>query len=172
MKRFEIKKNNLLEQYLKEVFSECKRESLINFNQTAILFSSEDLSLPNSLDGFSHGSGNSPSLSSGLMAKYLIDKHKSLSVKVDNRYAKPSDGWIKTYTGTGSINLNEEIVGIFYNTLDTANSLSDVILKSVELPYGLIFLFNSKQNAQPAKFAHSIIVTGVFDGEAFLLIEN
>lgn len=174
MKRVEIEKGTPIDAYLSWVFQYCNRPR-VNW-RFATLYSDSPREWPVSLEQFEHGDGLSPYASSKLLASELLEKFSNVSIRVDEPLAKPTDPWILSYDGPGEVRLDEPIVGVVHRNIHSADDLSEILARSISLPAGLLHVFTSRHSAHSATAstadADLIVVTGVFDGEAFILLSQ
>gem|GEM_PF-4161632 len=173
MKRIEIKSHALLSAYLRSVFSDCGRTSLqLSDWHYASLFCVPERGWPTEMAEFAHGTGGSPRLSSELLASELVLEHREVTIRADERYAKASDPWVHEFAGLGQVRCDECVVGVVHENLRSASELAKILELGVSLPSGLFFLISSQKISCASCDADSIVVSGVFDGEAFIRLSR
>lgn len=173
MKQTRVKTNEILRLYLEEAFHECSRKELGGRNLgIATLFSGADRDWPKKVDEYMHGKGDSLREASDSVAAYIIRKFGNVAIRADERLAEPNDPWISEFKGPGEVQTNEKVVGIIHSQISDVDRLSGVLQNSVTLPFGIVFVMKPGNPSCPSADSFAVVVNGVFDGEAFLLLEE
>jgi hypothetical protein len=172
MKNLKIEANDVLRSYLYEAFHECGRPELGGKKWiSATLFSGANRDWPKKVDEYMHGEGDSSREASDSVAAHIIRKFGNVAIRADERLAEPNDQWITEFEGPGEVRTDEKVVGIIHPHIHEVDELSDVFQDAITLPFGLVFVMKPGSPSCPSADAFAAVVTGVFDGEAFLLLE-